>query len=279
MQTDDEQAFVPGLNAGFAERLIPNTPRDRDLLRMPTLTIPLDVQAPLDRWAVEAAARARHLHGERARPSASPPSVALRYGVREWTQFLDASDLVDLPRQAIALFDKHNVVDRMISRDATDVGTHLDFIEGARSLLCSFGNRYRQDAFVESLPYHPMIMEMDGHIFTDHRAGWHNTIDVYREGWMRPNCIGVRGDKSQVAELLGRPIILFDDDTNNLDLLQARSTATKPMRGVLVPVQHPGRARSDNARQSHYYAIEPNCRMWPNLVKKFVADVRLLGWC
>ena len=206
----------------------------------------------------------------------NPRSIALRSGAREWSEFLRASNLHSLPWHAIALFDLHNVVDQMNFRDAVDVGVDLDHTEWVLPLLCSFGHRYRQGTFDANLSYRPMIMEMHGFIFTDFRVGWNNTIDVYRESWMPPNCIGVKGDKSQVAELLGRPTILFDDDVNNLDRLQARSTARKPMRGVLVESRH---RRRWNVGQGGYYATEPNCIRWTNLVERFVADVRLLGWC
>ena len=51
---------------------------------------------------------------------------------------------------------------------------------------------------------------------------------------MGQKCIGVRGDKGQVAKLLGVPCILFDCNQDDIDMLRKRSTPQVPLDGVVV---------------------------------------------
>ena len=79
-----------------------------------------------------------------------------------------------------------------------------------------------------------MIAECDGYTFTDYDVGMHPSVDIYRESWMDINCIGVRGDKGQLAQLTRKPCILFDDKERNIDLLRSRSTKECPLDGVVI---------------------------------------------
>ena len=49
----------------------------------------------------------------------------------------------------------------------------------------------------------PIHAECDGYIFTDYRIGYYRNVGVDRESWVARNCVAVRGDKGQVAQLLG----------------------------------------------------------------------------
>ena len=78
-----------------------------------------------------------------------------------------------------------------------------------------------------------MVASCDGYIFTDYRWSFHATVDVYREAWMPTNCIGVRGDKGQVARLLNIPTLLFDDKEENIDRVR-RYKVGHELNGVVV---------------------------------------------
>ena len=59
-------------------------------------------------------------------------------------------------------------------------------------------------------------------------------VDVDREPWMESNCVGIRGDKGQVADLMRKPVLLFDDHEENIALLRLRSSPNLYLDGVLV---------------------------------------------
>ena len=86
----------------------------------------------------------------------------------------------------------------------------------------------------------PVVALCEGYIFTDDRKGGSRTIDIYRDEWMEHNTaigyntIGVRGYKGQVASLFGKPVLLFDDNEENIELLRARSSCQCPLDGVVV---------------------------------------------
>ena len=102
--------------------------------------------------------------------------------------------------------------------------------------VCSYDpvHVHRRGVFDPRAPFAPMISECDGHIFTDVRHSHSQEVDVYREPWMQPNCIGVVGDKGQVAQLLRKPALLFDDKEENIDDLRSRSTVQCILDGILV---------------------------------------------
>ena len=72
------------------------------------------------------------------------------------------------------------------------------------TILCSFGKNQRTEIFRPG-PWTPLVSECDGYLFTDYRVGYHRTVDVYRDWWVGPKMVGVRGDKGQVAQLLRAP--------------------------------------------------------------------------
>ena len=151
-----------------------------------------------------------------------------------WNEFLEATQSSRSSITAAALFDHHHVVDTLSHPEACTVGVELDHNPVVVSYLCSFSWKYRQRAFFEDVPYRPMISELDGFIFPDYRFGRDKDVDVYRERWMTPNCVRISGDKGQVASLLRRPAILFDDKEANVRRLRARSTEGCTLDGVIV---------------------------------------------
>ena len=132
------------------------------------------------------------------------------------------------------MLDHHGVIDTMSFDQACQTGVDLDHCDDVTTFMCSFGKRHRRDALSTSAAYHPMVAECDGHIFTDYREGYHCDVDVYREPWMESNCVGIRGDKGQVADLMRKPVLLFDDREENIDLVRLRSSPNLYLDGVLV---------------------------------------------
>ena len=97
-------------------------------------------------------------------------------------------------------------------------GVALDHIDDICSLIVSFGRAHRHETFRDDMDYMPMVNECEGYVFTDYRVSRHHSVDVYREQWMKTNCVAIRGDKGQVAALLGKPCLPFDIKEETLRL-------------------------------------------------------------
>ena len=117
----------------------------------------------------------------------------------------------------------HDVL-RWMAEEPTASCSSADAQRINEASLCSYDpvHVHRRGVFDPRAPFAPMISECDGHIFTDVRHSHSQEVDVYREPWMQPNCIGVVGDKGQVAQLLRKPALLFDDKEENIDDLRSR---------------------------------------------------------
>ena len=81
---------------------------------------------------------------------------------------------------------------------------------------------------------------------------------------MESNCVGIRGDKGQVADLMRKPVLLFDDKEENIDLLRSRSSSDRPLDGVLV---RRGRNACRPVRPG--YVCENDPRVWVQICRKF----------
>ena len=95
------------------------------------------------------------------------------------------------------------------------------------------------------------------------------TVDVYRDDWMGPmgpKCVGVKGDKGQVASLLRKPTILFDDKEDNVQLLRNRSTTACTLDGFIV---RRGPKATDPV-ESGFWKLS-NCNDWVTAVEVFGA--------
>ena len=195
-----------------------------------------------------------------------PVEVGIRGGNNVWNEFLQATQSCRSSITAAALFDHHHVVDTLSHLEACTVGVELDHNPMVVSYLCSFGWKYRQEAFFEDVPYRPMIAELDGFIFTDYRFGRNADVDVYRERWMTPNCVRISGDKGQVASLLRRPAILFDDKEANVKRLRARSTKRCTLDGVIVRRG----LKADNPVEWGFVELS-NCNDWITTIEAFGA--------
>ena len=170
-----------------------------------------------------------------------------------------------------ALFDKHDVVNTLDFDEACAVGVDFDHRDAIAPILCSYSPRnaidLRLETFDRTQPWAPMVGECDGHIFTDHREGFFRCVDVYREEWMLPNCIGFRGDKGQVARLIGLPALLFDDKEEVIDLLRRRSTPEVPLDGIVVR-----RGRKSEWGVAPGYQVANDPATWLPICEEYLAN-------
>ena len=137
--------------------------------------------------------------------------VGVRHGNEIWREFRSSTGLDSDNVKVAAMFDLHDVVNTMTFDEACDTGVDLEFIDEVATFLCSKGKNGRPNTFLRSNTFSPMINECDGHIFTDYTTGHHRNVDIYKEPWMPTRCIGVKGDKGQIASLMRKPVLLFDD--------------------------------------------------------------------
>ena len=192
---------------------------------------------------------------------ATEPCLIVR-GKHIWSEFYWAAGLSNA--NTVALLDKHWVVDTLCERNAIRTGIKLEFLPGIRTVLLSYGRDHRKATFKRDEPWYPLINNMHGYIFTDYRECWRNTVEVYRENWMGMNCIAIRGDKGQAAELLNKPSLLFDDKEDNIDLLRARSTPLNKLDGVVVRM---GKKRRYNVARG--YVANYHDDHWEGLIADF----------
>ena len=191
--------------------------------------------------------------------------IIIRSGHKVWNEFLQATGIN--VANTVALFDKHDVIDTLNREEAIESGCDLEHGVGVRNLVCSYGTCHRKETFDKNKVWYPFVNEMDGFIFTDQRKAegrYYNQINIYREDWMGITCIGVKGDKGQVAELIGKPVVLFDDKEENIRLLRDRSTAHTVMDGVVVR-----RGNKCGKRIQPGFEICNEARLWAEMVKKF----------
>lgn len=202
--------------------------------------------------------------------SDDPRRVRIRRGHDQWQEFCECTGLNYHPDGVVALFDKHNVVDTMTFEEACDTGTSLDHVEKLNTFICSKSssrNRsIREETFSGDVAWRAMVASCDGHIFTDYRVGHHKSIDVYREDWMKLNTIGVRGDKGQIAKLMNKPVLLFDDQEDNIRGLRRRSSDAY-LDGVVVR-----RGTKANEPVDPGFVVENNCKEWVGIVRRFAED-------
>ena len=196
--------------------------------------------------------------------AAAASYVSIRRGKRIWEEFTHATYIDHESTQVVALFDQHDVVDTMTYDQAATVGVGIEHIDNVVPLICSFGKAHRKETFNEHAEWSPMVDECKGYVFTDYRDGFYRTVDVYKEDWMMDNCIGVKGDKGQVAALFGLPCVLFDDKEDNIRTLRKRSTPETPLDGVVIR-----RGRKFRNFIETGFTGSSNCQDWVDIVKRF----------
>ena len=162
----------------------------------------------------------------------------------------------------VSLFDQHGVVDCLTHSVACDVGTDLEHLAGVRNLLCSYGHKHCHHALDKSQAWAPMVYSFDGQVFTSYNVGLHRHVDVSRDPGHLLTAIRIRGDKTAISNLLGKPAILFDDKVDNVNLHLANSFHGS--EAFLVDIGGRRRCRM----QGYAYSNNPRC--WPDQVQCFV---------
>ena len=183
-------------------------------------------------------------------------------------QFCNDTGLVQC--NSVSLYDHPNVVDQMSKNTAIEVGVDLDHLVDHCSFLLSYGFSHRRDAFDDCRTCYPMIELLDGYIFTDIRHNQSSVVHVYQDSWMREICkrcivIGVRGDKGQVAQLLNKPAIIFDDREDNVRQVIA---ARHGNEGVHVRLRR--RFEHEWTHQDQcLFKVSESCAEWPIMSMQF----------
>ena len=99
----------------------------------------------------------------------------------------------------------------------------------------------------------------------------HRYVDISRAPGLPLTAIRIRGDKTAISHLLGKPAILFDDSVDNVNLHLANSFPGS--EAFLVDIGWRRRCRMEG------YAYSNNPRCWPDQVQCFVdRHASLDGW-
>ena len=104
-------------------------------------------------------------------------------------------------------------------------------------MFLSKGRGHRHEVLDDSINegWRPLLNACDRlSVYTDYFQGHHWKVDFLREPWMATTEVIMRGDKSQLAALLRKPCLLFDNRWDNIALLRGRCTDQIPLNGALV---------------------------------------------
>ena len=191
--------------------------------------------------------------------------LSIRGGNEIWREFVHAVELEHT--EAIAYFDRHNVIDAMTHDQAVTVGVELDHMDHITPLILSKSRSTssRRSIFDDS-EWKPMAVECEGTIFTEMSRSTFNFVDVYREPWMSSSTVGVFGDKGQVAALARKPCVLFDDKEMNLDLVINQSSDGALKEGVLVRIGKKRHRRIGRSKHGAWPYITYDPYEWPDIV-------------
>ena len=115
-----------------------------------------------------------------------------------------------------------------------------------------------------------MIELLDGYIFADIRYNHRPVVHVYQDNWVHEICercivIGVRGDTGQVAQLLNKPAIIFDDRE---DIVRQVIAARHGNEGVHVRLRR--RFEHEWTHQDQcLFKVSESCAEWPIMSMQF----------
>ena len=181
-----------------------------------------------------------------------------------WRTFCQMTGLSHPDSHSVVMLDHGGVINTVSADEACDTGVERDHLDGTVTLMCSYGYGHRQESLDPTNDYYPLVAECAGYIFTDYRTGFHESVDVYRDPWMPLNCIGIRGDKGQAADLLKKPVLLFDDKEENIDRMRIRSRDSTPLSGILVR-----RGRNSHREVPPSYVCSNDPREWVEICRHF----------
>ena len=191
---------------------------------------------------------------------------------QEWLHETDPHRMFAHSRFA-ALFDYHDVVDTCSNDEACHLASELEhlFLCGSAvpSLLCSYGKDHSLGTFSAQNPWYPLVLQLDGYVFTDYRERFAKTaLSAWRPEGYPLNAIRLTGDKSDVCRLLKQPTILFDDKERNAYRHDRGNS------GNWSVVVKRGEKSHHRWRRGYYY--ESDVQGWPKIIEEF-ADYTTAG--
>ena len=190
----------------------------------------------------------------------------IRNGGNIWREWLHVTG--NTPSKTLICIDKHRAVDDFSVDEAVDVGAEFDHMDEICAFICSFskprgrGLAHRTNTFEEEAPWDQFIQQIGGVVFTDRPVSHDRYVEIYRSEWMGPRVIGFNGDKGQVAALMTRPTLIFDDKKENITLVRKRGVESD---GILV--KRPN-LRS-NVSQESDFRCEADPYRWIPIIQDF----------
>ena len=158
-------------------------------------------------------------------PDVSGPSYPLGSSCMNFGKVRSGRDVVSTwarnhvcQAPAVALFDKHGVIDTLDETEAQESGIDMDHAHMPYG-LCSWAGRGRaRETCNGCFPWSIFLDSCDFLIFTDEvvNSDSDGRIDVYRDRDLPDKAIRIRGDKGDAAHLLGVPVVVFDDRVDHL---------------------------------------------------------------
>ena len=164
----------------------------------------------------------------RSGPSYSSGSSRINFGkvragcevVRTWA----SNNVPQAP--AVALFDKHGVIDTLSEIEAQKLEIAMDHTNMPYG-LCSYAARDRaRDTCLGSFSRSPFLARCDFLIFTDKLVNpdRDERVEVYRDHVLPEKAIRITGDKGDAARLLGVPVVMFDDRRDQLEIILQKAS-------------------------------------------------------
>jgi len=138
---------------------------------------------------------------------------------REWIHRIGATDA---GTEVVAMFDKHHVVDTLSRQEAELTGIEMDHMDDVSSVICSYGRSHWRETWRLESPWYPFVCQIDGAVFTLNRDNGRRWVNIESIPGCGPHVITFDGDKGQVAGLLPRPCFIFDDQEENVALVQEK---------------------------------------------------------
>jgi len=192
-------------------------------------------------------------------------------GNERWREWMHCIGATNAGTEVVAMFDKHHVVDTLSRQEAELTGIEMDHMDDVSSVICSYGRSHWRETWRLESPWYPFVCQIDGAVFTLNRNNGRRSVNIEPVPGCGPHVIMFDGDKGQVAGLLPRPCFIFDDQEENVALVQEKGYWSG---GVVfardgIPVGR-RRRRGHRARSQATFRISDDPLQWPTLVQEFV---------
>jgi hypothetical protein len=164
----------------------------------------------------------------RSGPSYSSDSSRINFGkVRAGCEVVRTWASKNVPQApAVALFDKHGVIDTLSEIEAQKLAIAMDHTNMPYGLCSYAGPERTWDTCHGSFPWSPFLASCDFLIFAREpfNSDPDGRVDVSPDRDLPDKAIRIRGDKGDAARLLGVPVVMFDDRGDQLEnILQKAS--------------------------------------------------------